>query len=100
MCWDARYFKSEACVNELRAICKQFDSNRIIPVMLGGCTMRGDFLGHCEFLGKPFERKKIAGFFRGKIDGNCLPPPDVGVFQDKWATHVEQLITRVKQIKG
>jgi hypothetical protein len=96
----SRYFKSAACVNELRAICKHFDSNRIIPVVFGDCNMEGNFLDHCEFLGKPFERKLIGGFFRGKIDGNYLPPPDVGIFQDDWKGNVQRLITRVKQIKG
>ena len=58
----------------------------------------GNFLEHCDYLGPPFKRRTIENFFRQKIDGNWIPPPDQGLFQDNWAKNTATLLARVKAL--
>ena len=58
----------------------------------------GNFLEHCDYLGAPFQRRKIENFIRQKIDGNWIPPPDQGLFQDNWAKNTATLLARVKAL--
>ena len=32
------------------------------------------------------------------VQGNCIPPPDEGLFQDNWDTNVATLIARVNEL--
>ena len=63
---------------------------KIIPVCLEPIKMGKGFLGSTK------EERRQASFIRAKLDGNYLPPPDLGVFQDNWAGNVQELIRRVK----
>ena len=58
----------------------------------------GEFLEHCDYLGPPFQRRKLENFIRQKIDGNWIPPPDQGLFQDNWAKNTATLLARVKAL--
>lgn len=98
---SVEYFRSEACVEELRAICKKFKSDRIIPVIVGeGFSMAKmqELVMQCDFLGKPFQRQKIAGLFHSKIDGNWFPTPDKGVFQDDWKANTQTLMRKIRAL--
>ena len=65
---------------------------------VGNFSMRGEFLQHCDYLGAPFKRRTIENFIRQKIDGNWIPPPDQGVFQDSWAKNTATLLARIKAL--
>ena len=80
-------------LQELCKICVTDDlSSRIIPVFVGEVDMRGDFLGTKK------QQKRDANFIRTKISGNCIPPPDMGLFQDNWEENCRMLVTRVKEL--
>ena len=59
---------------------------------------KGEFLEHCDYLGAPFKRRKLENFIRQKIDGNWIPPPDQGLFQDSWAKNTATLLARIKAL--
>lgn len=89
------FFASEACVEELKAILKEPDVSKcVIPVFVAPVSMgkKDDFLESDKKL------KKTANFIRSKIDGNCIPPPDKGLFQQNWDTNVALLIQRVHEL--
>lgn len=89
------FFQSEACVDEMAAILKEPGlSKRVIPVFVSPIDMsKGS-----DFLGSSKSEKRQANFFRTKIDGNCIPPPDEGLFQDNWERNVELLSKRVGEL--
>jgi hypothetical protein len=89
------FFKSEACVEELIKICTRSKLSRnIIPVYVGRVAMDDD----SHFLGTAVEDMMNANLIRTKIDGNCIPPPDEGLFQDNWDANVAALIKRVGEL--
>jgi hypothetical protein len=51
-----------------------------------------------DFLGTSKQDKRTANLIRTKIDGNCIPPPDMGLFQDKWDANVATLVKRVGEL--
>ena len=63
---------------------------KIIPVCLEPIKLKKGFLGSSQ------KEREQSSFIRHKLDGNYLPPPDLGVFQDNWAGNVQELIRRVK----
>ena len=89
------FFQSKACVDELKAICKEPDlSECIVPIFLGPVKMgKND-----NFLGSSRAEKRSANFIRAKIDGNCIPPPDQGLFQENWDKNVALLISRIREL--
>ena len=60
--------------------------------------MRGEFLEHCDYLGTPFRRRKVESLIRQKIDGNWIPPPDKGLFQENWAENTGVLLARANAL--
>jgi hypothetical protein len=50
------------------------------------------------FLGESVDDMMNANLIRTKIDGNCIPPPDMGLFQDNWDANVAALIKRVGEL--
>jgi hypothetical protein len=63
-----RYFKSEACIRELKEACNI--GKPMIPIYLEKVDVSGYFLGTTT------AQKKAANFIRPFITGNCVPPPD------------------------
>ena len=91
--FSSMFFKSKACTDELIAICEKDGLNRrVIPVFVGPMDMSSDFLGTEK------KKKRDAAFIRTKISGNCIPPPDMGLFQDNWDANIEALIARIKEL--
>lgn len=93
--FSAEFFTSEACVDELVKICTERDlSKRIIPVFVGSVGLgKSD-----DFLGTSKRDRMNANLIRTKINGNCIPPPDMGLFQDNWEANVAVLIERVREM--
>jgi hypothetical protein len=91
--FSPKFFKSKACVMELSKMLEQ-DAlvEHIIPVFVGVVDLQSDFLGT-----SPAEMDE-ATWIRTMVSGNCIPPPDEGLFQDNWDTNVKRLINRVKEI--
>eukprot|EP00037_Helgoeca_nana_P012272 m.111242 g.111242 ORF g.111242 m.111242 type:complete len:599 (-) comp21360_c0_seq14:103-1899(-) len=86
------YFPSEACVHELKEACSQ--RKRIIPIYLEEVDIS------LAFLGQSTQRIKAANFIRPFVSGNCVPPPDQGVFQGHGADDFQRnMATLVKTIK-
>jgi hypothetical protein len=50
------------------------------------------------FMGESVEDMMNANLVRTKVDGNCIPPPDKGLFQDNWDANVAALIKRVGEL--
>ena len=91
--FSAPFFKSEACTEELIKICEKGGlSKRVIPVFVGPLDLSSDFLGSKK------SQRRDAGFIRTKISGNCIPPPDMGLFQDAWDANLATLVGRVKEL--
>jgi len=76
------YFKSQACIDELKAALKA--KKPVIPLFLEEVNMRGHFLGESE------DEINSASLINMKVDGNCLPPPDQGFFQGTNADHFKR----------
>merc|ERR1711935_169068 len=67
------YFKSEACLEELRAAIEQ--QKPVIPVFLEAVDTTGHFLGETR------DQVMLANLIRVKVlSKNCVPPPDQGFF--------------------
>eukprot|EP00039_Didymoeca_costata_P031973 m.36508 g.36508 ORF g.36508 m.36508 type:complete len:555 (+) comp9129_c0_seq2:144-1808(+) len=89
------YFQSDACTKEIIKICQHPKlSECVIPVFVGKFDINSDFLGSS----KP--QRRDAAFIRTIISGNCVPPPDKGLFQDNWDDNVALLKERVNQLKS
>lgn len=89
------FFKSKACVRELKKICGQSKlQDRVIPIFVGQLDLTANFLG------ETVEQIKEANYIRASIDGNCLPDPRFGLFQDNWSTNVKDLIKCIAEFKA
>jgi hypothetical protein len=92
--FSENFFKSKACVEELTKICEESElSTRVIPVFVGHVNLQSNFLGT-----ETKQQKRDANFIRTKINGNCIPPPDMGLFQDNWDANIKALITRINEM--
>jgi hypothetical protein len=90
------FLKSSACLSELKAICRDDkfdDSSRIIPVYLDDVKLTGNFLGD-----EPTDIR-AAAFIKGKL-GNCIPPPDQGLFHENFAANMKTLVARIKTLNA
>jgi hypothetical protein len=90
------YFKSPACVAELKAACKS--GKPMIPIYLDKVDISS------YFLGTSVEEKKAANYIRHHIDGNCVPPPDQGFFQGRgtadFQRNIDMLVGAIKKTAG
>ena len=87
------YFKSSACVRELKEACTI--GKPMVPIYLEDVDISGYFLGETD------EQKMAANFIRPFISGNCIPPPDQGFFQGKGAEDFERnMDTLVETVKA
>lgn len=95
MLYSKEYASSKACKDELVAIALQSATglvDRVIPIYVGELDMQSNFFG------KTKKMKQQATLVRTKISGNCLPPPDQGLFQDNWDANMEELTKRCKDL--
>jgi hypothetical protein len=92
--FSEEFFKSESCVKELSKILEQTSglAERVIPVFVGSVDMSAGFLGEKK------SQRREAAFIRTMVSGNCIPPPDMGLFQDNWDANVALLIQRAKEL--
>jgi hypothetical protein len=67
------YFRSGACIEEILAACRL--RKPVIPIYVEPVDISG------RFLGENYDQVKQANFLRPFLSGNCIPPPDQGMFQ-------------------
>lgn len=93
--YSTPYFKSKACRDELVAIAQhEMLPDRTIPLFVEDVVgkMRGTFFGASRL------QKQHAALVRRKIVGNCIPPPEEGLFHENWDKNTARLIDRVKEL--
>ena len=77
------YFRSEACLDELRAAIEQ--KKPVIPIFLEEVDTSGHFLGESK------QQIMDANLIRIKVlSKNCAPPPDQGFFPGANAAHFKR----------
>ena len=87
------FFQSKPCVAELQAVLKW--GIPLVPVVFD-VTARGCMKGN--FLGEDMEMIKQKNSIKVKMDGNWLPPPDRGIFQDDFHSNAQNLVKLVKEL--
>ena len=88
------YWKSDACVEELKSLLKRKSKCRIFIVRFDKTChtcMGGNFLGESE------EQIDATGFIKSKLDMNCIPPPHAPLFQKQFEVNATELIYQLRR---